>query len=71
MAPAAIKTTLLLYPQIEIATNSANKSVNAMKMGNANFLKKSVQHPMTHDNAMIKTDTMMITGVFTKMCLKV
>jgi hypothetical protein len=64
--PAAIKTILLLNPHIEIATSKANKRVKTINIGKANFLNVSVQHPMTQERAINKTDRIIIMGVFTK-----
>jgi hypothetical protein len=69
--PAAIKTILLLNPQIEIATSNANKRVKTIKIGKAYFLNVSVQHPMTQDKAINKTDRTIIIGVLTKILLNV
>lgn len=62
---------LLLKPQIEIATSKANKIVKAIKIGNANFRKVYTQHPITQDNAIKRTDKIIIAGVLTKICWKV
>jgi hypothetical protein len=50
-----------------IATSNAKRRVNAIKIGKANFLKTSLQHPITQDRTINKTDKIITTGVFTNM----
>ena len=69
--PAA-KVTIRGYVDAQIIpTSRENISVNTNKIGNPYFLVVVIKHPITIDIAINKTESIMITGVFTNIILKV
>lgn len=69
MIPAAMRTILLLYPQIDMPTSKANTRVKAINRGRAYFLNCSTQQAMKHERAIRTTDKMIIIGMFTNIFL--
>ena len=68
--PVAANTMEGLVLEQIMPTKRANTTVNTIRIGSPNLLKKSEQHPIAIEIANSKTERIIIEGVLTKIFLK-